>query len=265
MIRAALYARVSSKAQAEEDKVSISEQFAEMEAYRERHDYEIVQRYQDVASGATKRRPDFQRMLANARDGLSEVVVCWKPDRLSRGIYPASALMEIVEANQIRLEAVADTIGMKTFAIYAAVGKIELDNFRERATLGKRGAAKRGRLPVGSVPYGYRIGEDGRPEIDPIESPVIQRIFRNYVYENKGARVITRELTTGEVPMRKGSKWGDWSTSYIHRILSHPAYKGTNWYGRRRHVVTESGVQHISQPEDTWIAIPFPPLVVCHS
>jgi site-specific DNA recombinase len=215
MIRAALYARVSSKAQAEEDKVSISEQFAEMEAYCERHGYEMAQRYQDVASGSTKRRPDFQRMLPDAREGLFEVIVCWKPDRLSRGIYPASALMEIVEAKRIRLEAVADTIDMKTFAIYAAVGKIELDNFRERATLGKRGVAKRGKLPVGSVPYGYRISEDGKPEIDLIEGPVVQRIFRNYVYEDKGARVITRELTTDEAPMRKGSKWGDWSTSYI--------------------------------------------------
>ena len=44
-MRAALYARVSSKAQAEEDKVSIGEQFTEMEAYCERHGYEIVQRY----------------------------------------------------------------------------------------------------------------------------------------------------------------------------------------------------------------------------
>ena len=35
-VRAALYARVSSKAQAEEDKVSIGEQFGEMESYCER-------------------------------------------------------------------------------------------------------------------------------------------------------------------------------------------------------------------------------------
>ena len=40
----------------------------------------------------------------------------------------------------------------------AAIGKIELDNFRERSSMGKRGAAKQGRAPTGGLPYGYRIG-----------------------------------------------------------------------------------------------------------
>ena len=85
-VKAALYARVSSRAQAEEDKVSIGEQIAEMESYCERHGYQVARRYQDVGSGSTKRRPDFQRMLGDAREGLFDVIVCWKSDRLSRGI-----------------------------------------------------------------------------------------------------------------------------------------------------------------------------------
>ena len=66
----------------------------------------------------------------------------WKSDRLSRGMYPAAALMEVVEARRINLEAVMDAIDMKTFGLMAAIGKIELDNFRERASMGKRGSAK---------------------------------------------------------------------------------------------------------------------------
>ncbi len=53
MRRAALYSRVSSKAQAGEDKVSIAEQFAEMEAHCQRQDYQVVARYQDVAPGSS--------------------------------------------------------------------------------------------------------------------------------------------------------------------------------------------------------------------
>ena len=71
--------------------------------------------------------------------------------------------MEVVEAQQIRLEAVMDAIDMKTFGLMAAIAKIELDNFRERSTMGKRGAAKQGRVPTGGLPYGYRIGNDGMP------------------------------------------------------------------------------------------------------
>ena len=70
--------------------------------------------------------------------------------------------MEVVEAHQIRLEAVLDAIDMKTFGLMASIGKIEVDNFRERSTIGKRGTAKQGRAPTGRLTYGYRIGDDGR-------------------------------------------------------------------------------------------------------
>ena len=140
--RAAIYARVSDKRQAEEDKTSISEQIVEMEAHCERRGLSIVARYEEVGRGWTKNRPEFQRMLADAALGRFDTIVCWKSDRLSRGMYPAAALMEVVEAHQIDLEAVMDAIDIKTFGLMAAIGKIELDNFRERASMGKRGAAK---------------------------------------------------------------------------------------------------------------------------
>ena len=163
--RAAIYARVSDKSQDAEDKTSMSEQIGEMEAHCESGGLTIVARYQEVGRGWSKKRPEFQRMLADARRGRFDVIVCWKSDRLSRGMYPAAALMEVVEAHQIRLEAVMDAIDMKTFGLMAAIGKIELDNFRERSAMGKRGMAKQGRVPTGGLPYGYRIGDDGRPEV----------------------------------------------------------------------------------------------------
>ena len=121
--RAAIYARVSDKSQAGEDKTSISEQISEMEAYCERTGLTIVARYQEVGRGWSKKRPEFQRMLSDARDGRFDAIVCWKPDRLSRGMYPAAVLMEVVEAHEIRLEAVMDAIDLKTFGLMAAIGR----------------------------------------------------------------------------------------------------------------------------------------------
>ena len=97
--RAAIYARVSHKSQAEDDKTSISEQITEMEAHCQRRGLTIVARYQEVGRGWSKTRPEFQRMLADARNGRFDTIVCWKSDRLSRGMYPAAALMEVVEAH----------------------------------------------------------------------------------------------------------------------------------------------------------------------
>ena len=257
--RAAIYARVSDKSQDGEDKTSISEQTGDMEAYCESKGLTITARYQEVGRGWSKKRPEFQRMLADARRGRFDTIVCWKSDRLSRGMYPAAALMEVVEAHQIRLEAVLDAIDMKTFGLMAAIGKIELDNFRERSTMGKRGTAKQGRVPTGGVPYGYRIGNDGRFEVIEEQAEVVRRIFHMYVDERMGSYSIAVRLTDEGVPTQSGKML--WLQSRVHHILGNATYTGTWVYGRYRHVSTEDGMKVYDQPKDTWIEIPVPQVV----
>ena len=259
MNRAAIYARVSDKSQDTEDKTSISEQIGEMEAYCESKGLNITARYQEVGRGWTKKRPEFQRMLADARRGRFDTIVCWKSDRLSRGMYPAAALMEVVEAHQIRLEAVMDAIDMKTFGLMAAIGKIELDNFRERSTMGKRGTAKQGRVPTGGLPYGYRIGDDGRPEVVEEQAEVVCRIFDMYVNEGMGSPSIAVRLTDEGIPTQTGKLL--WRQSYIHYVLANATYTGTWVYGKERHISTEDGTKSYDQPRETWIEVPVPPLV----
>ena len=257
--RAAIYARVSDKSQDGEDKTSIAEQTGDMEAYCESKGLTITARYQEVGRGWSKKRPEFQRMLADARRGRFDTIVCWKSDRLSRGMYPAAALMEVVEAHQIRLEAVLDAIDMKTFGLMAAIGKIELDNFRERSTMGKRGTAKQGRVPTGGVPYGYRIGDDGRFEVVEEQAEVVRRIFRMYVDEKLGSYSIAIRLTDEGVPTQTGKML--WLQSRVHHILKNATYTGTWVYGKYRHVSTEDGMKVYDQPKDTWIEIPVPQII----
>ena len=257
--RAAIYARVSDKSQDGEDKTSISEQTGDMEAYCESKGLTITARYQEVGRGWSKKRPEFQRMLADARKGRFDTIVCWKSDRLSRGMYPAAALMEVVEAHQIRLEAVLDAIDMKTFGLMAAIGKIELDNFRERSTMGKRGTAKQGRVPTGNLPYGYRIGDDGRPEVVEEQAEVVRRIFHMYVHEGMRAYSIAVQLTDEGVPTQAGKL--TWLQSRVHHILGNTTYTGTWVYGKYRHVSTEDGMKVYDQPRDTWIEIPMPQVI----
>ena len=176
-----------------------------------------------------------------------------------RGMYPAAALMEIVEAHQVRIEAVMDAIDMKTFGLMAVIGKIELDNFRERAAMGRRGAAKQGRIPSGGLPYGYRTGEGRKPEVVEAEADVVRRIFHEYVHEGLGIPAIAWQLTDEGVPTPKpGTRWHQ---SQVHRIIGNAAYKGTWSYGRRRVGTTEEGTRVYAQPEETWIGVTVPALV----
>ena len=257
--RAAIYARVSDKSQDGEDKTSISEQTSDMEAHCEGKGMTIVARYQEVGRGWSKKRPEFQRMLADARNGRFDTIVCWKSDRLSRGMYPAAALMEVVEAHQIQLEAVMDAIDMKTFGLMAAIGKIELDNFRERASMGKRGTAKQGRIPTGKLPYGYRTGDDGKPQIYEPQAEVVRRIFHMYVHDGMGSTTIAWRLVDEGVPAPQSGQL--WHQSYIHRLLANTAYKGVWSYGQTRQILTEQGTKIYDQPKDSWIDVPFPPLL----
>ena len=257
--RAAIYARVSDKSQDGEDKTSIAEQIGDMEAYCESKGLTIIARYQEVGRGWSKKRPEFQRMLADAKKGRFDTIVCWKSDRLSRGMYPAAALMEVVEAHQIRLEAVLDAVEMKTFGLMAAIGKIELDNFRERSTMGKRGTAKQGRAPTGGLPYGYRIGDDGSPQVVEGQAEVVRRIFHMYVHEGMGSRSIAVRLTDEGVPTQSGKLL--WLQSRVHHILKNATYTGTWVYGKSRHISTEDGMKVYDQPRDTWIEIPLPQLI----
>ena len=257
--RAAIYARVSDKSQDTEDKTSISEQIGNMEAYCVSKGLTITARYQEVGRGWSKKRPEFQRMLADAKKGCFDTIVCWKSDRLSRGMYPAAALMEVVEGHQIRLEAVMDAVDMKTFGLMAAIGKIQLDNFRERSTMGKRGAAKQGRAPTGGLPYGYRIGDDGRPQVVEEQAEVVRRIFHMYVHEGMGSRSIAVRLTDEAIPTQTGKPM--WRQSYVHRVLGNATYTGTWVYGKSRHISTEDGTKVHDQPKETWMEIPIPRLV----
>ena len=246
--RAAIYARVSDKSQDGEDKTSISEQTGEMEAYCVSKGLTITARCHEVGRGWSKKRPEFQRMLADARKGRFDTIVCWKSDRLSRGMHPAADLMEVVEAHQIRLE-----------AVMAAIGKIELDNFRERSTLGKRGTAKQGRVPTGGVPYGYRIGDDGRLDVVEEQAEVVRRIFDMYINEGMGSNSIAVRLTEEGIPTQTGKLL--WLQSCVHHVLGNATYAGAWVYGKYRHVATEDGMKVYDQPRDTWIEIPVPQVI----
>ena len=121
------------------------------------------------------------------------------------------------------------------------------------------GSAKRGRMPAGAPPYGYRTGDDGKPEIREPEAGVVRRIFHMYVHEGMTGTAIIRRLTRDNAPLRNpGSRW---HKAYVSYLLGNGVYKGSWWYGKARWVVTEAGETVYAQPEDTWIRVPFPPLV----
>ena len=114
-------------------------------------------------------------------------------------------------------------------------------------------------MPTGGLPYGYRSGEDGRPEVVEEQAEVVRRIFHMYVHEGMGSPSIAVRLTEEGIPTQTGKLL--WLQSRVHHILGNAAYTGTWLYGKYRHVSTEDGMKIHDQPRDTWIEIPIPQVI----
>ena len=84
LIRVAIYARFSCDKQRD---ASIEDQLYECNKYAERHGYTVVMQYCDYAmSGRSDDRPNFLRMIEDAKTGMFEIILVWKMDRFARNI-----------------------------------------------------------------------------------------------------------------------------------------------------------------------------------
>ena len=235
---AAGYVRVSSQKQASEDKVSLGEQTTAIEAYCQERGLELVETFQDVMSGASRKRPSWCRMLRGAEAGAFEHIVGWDASRLARGGSAMGDLLDSVKAHDVQVHTVSGLFDRKYAELLASIARLEKDAFQERAQTGKRGRAKAGRLPLSRTPYGYHMVRtlEGKPtgvlEEDPITAATVRRIFDLAAGpQGKGTRKIADLLNREATPSPAGSHW--WPGA-ISRILADKSYIGIYLYGARR-------------------------------
>ena len=93
----------------------------------------------------------------------------------------------------------------------------------ERVRAAMRRKAVRGEV-LGRPPYGYRVGNRRRLELVPEEAVVVRYIFRLYLHEGMGIRLIARRLNEEDLRTRRG---GHWSMVSIRDILRNRVYLGT--------------------------------------
>lgn len=87
---AALYLRVSKK----DGSQSVENQRPEVEHLAHARGFQIVEVYEDRES-AIRRRPAFERVMADAKKGKFKVLVIWGLDRLGRGFTCFDAFREL--------------------------------------------------------------------------------------------------------------------------------------------------------------------------
>ncbi|MEX0785030.1 MAG: recombinase family protein [Dehalococcoidia bacterium] len=93
----------------------------------------------------------------------------------------------------------------------------------ERVRAAMRRKAVRGEV-LGRPPYGYKVGSRRRLELVPDEAVVVRYIYRLYLQEGMGIRLIARRLNEESFRTRRG---GNWSMVSIRDILRNRVYLGT--------------------------------------
>jgi site-specific DNA recombinase len=182
-MRAVIYARYSSDLQRD---ASIEDQIEVCRRYAEAQGWTIVATYRDAAiSWASRFRPAFQKLIADAAERLFELAICEAIDRLGRRLADTADLQDQLTFQGIRLY--TPSLGEITHIHVAVMGmmaQMALKDLGEKTKRGQLGRVLKGRIPAG-ISYGYKTAAadgDGRGArtIDPEEASVVQRIFKEF-------------------------------------------------------------------------------------
>ena len=116
---AVLYCRYSSDKQTEN---SIDAQLRACKAYCDNKGLRVVGEYIDRAiSGTTDHRPDFQRMIADAKKQRFAFIIVYRFDRFARNRYDSALYKKDLEALGIRVLSTEESIGVGARRSYSHV------------------------------------------------------------------------------------------------------------------------------------------------
>jgi site-specific DNA recombinase len=277
-----LYARVSTKRQ--EQEATIESQVAQLLAYAQQLGVEIrpQEQYLDQAvSGKYLARPGLDRLRDAVQAGLIERVLCLGPDRLARQLGAQQVVLdelktaevELIFINQPRLE--DDPQAQLLLNIQGAFAEYERVLISERMRRGRLYRLRQGQAAPYPVPYGYHyqpatVHQPSYWQVVEAQALVVKQIFVCYTQQSLSVKQIAHRLNQQAVVSPQGRKW---SGTTVHRILSHPAYKGSAYYAR--HQTDYSGVgqprrqgsgrlrfpRYKARPVADWIELKVEPIV----
>jgi DNA invertase Pin-like site-specific DNA recombinase len=147
-MRAALYARVSTLHNGQDPEM----QLRELREYCSRRGWQVAGEFVDVGiSGAKEKRPELDRLLADAHRRRFDSVVVWKFDRFARSVSHLLRALETFQALGIEFVSLSEQMdtstptGKMVFTVLGAVAELERSLIAERVRAGLRNARAKGK------------------------------------------------------------------------------------------------------------------------
>jgi site-specific DNA recombinase len=226
--------RVSTQAQAGEDRFGKAAQLADCIPYAERAGLRVVRVYADTITGTRAHRENLERLVEEA--SLYEAVLISSVDRLARRVPISYAVLgELLETGLevhstdmgvIDLDDDSSALNFGVRSVFAdadhrkIVRRLRLG--RHQKVLGKDGKPGTPVVPLNG--YGFEDNEILESEAKWVRW-AYERALEASIYQ------VTRELNDLGVPGPRGGRWSD---TTVKVMLRNPLYKGEYSYAKVR-------------------------------
>lgn len=249
-MRCAIYTRKSTEEGLEQEFNSLDAQREACEAYiaSQRSEGWVMLRehYDDGGiSGGTLARPALQRLLADVEDGLVDVIVVYKIDRLSRSLADFAKMVDIFDRNNVTFVSVTqsfnttNSMGRLTLNILLSFAQFEREVTAERIRDKFAASRKRGLWMGGNIPYGYDLVAR-KLVVNPHEAEILRWIFKRFVSIGSVTKLV-KDLHNQGITNKAGRPF---DKGAVNRILKNRLYlgeavhKGTSYPGEHDALIT---------------------------
>jgi site-specific DNA recombinase len=234
---ALIYARLSEDREPDGETAggvatSVDRQVADCLKWCELHGHRVAGIYRDegISGFSGARRPEFERLLADARNRVGQLIVCWRLDRLSRNRPDFTRVLDMCDSGGVQLASVTESLDTSTPTgeamrdIIAIFARMESRNISVRVARARLEAAMAGRpVPGGARPYGYA---DDKVTIVPAEADVLREAARRVV-RGESLRSIARDFNARGLRPVAAPKF---SARNLGKLLVNPRYVGRAVY-----------------------------------
>lgn len=271
-LRAALYLRVSTGRQADND-LSIPDQRQQAVRFCAARGWQIVSEFVDAGlSGTDDNRPQLQRMLDIATGGGKpfDVVVVHSFSRFARDHFAMEFNIRRLKKHKVQFVSITQDLGddpqsdmmRQVFALFDEYQSKENAKHTLRAM---QENARQGFWNGAAAPYGYAIvaaeqrgaKTKKRLAIDPVEAEIVRLMFRLLAEGDGtngplGVKATTSWLNERGHRTRRGARWG---IGQLHKLLTSPTYKGDYRFNRKVWKTKED------KPETEQVAVTVDPII----
>lgn len=228
-LRVCAYARVSTDSDKQE--ISLDNQiFTYENLIKSNREYRFAGVYADQGiTGFSENRPEFQRMLSDARAGKLDMIITKSISRFARNTVTLLKYVRelkdmgvgvLFEENNIYT---LSSEGEMMLSVLASFAQEESRSMSENNKWTCRKKFERGELMVNTTRFmGYNKDENGELVINESEAAIVRRIFDMYL-SGTGAHTIAKTLNEEGITTITGS---DWHASTIMGMLKNEKYKG---------------------------------------